>query len=214
MHLNAIQSGDSLALAVAIVLGAFISEDGATILAATLAATSMLDSRLAFVSAFAGLWVGNLGVYGLARRIGAPILKHRWFARIGGIAEPNSAGTDRIGGHVVLAASRFLPGTRLPAYIGAGLRKMSLAVFAATTALSALAWILPVFAVIHFAPGRGDAAKRGLAALGMFELALFAVSTSWRAWGPRFRAFIDTSIRQRLDRRPRNPQVFSTHSCS
>ena len=37
-----------------------LSEDGATVTAATLAATCLLDIRLAFVSAFCGLWIGDL----------------------------------------------------------------------------------------------------------------------------------------------------------
>jgi hypothetical protein len=40
-----------LALASAIAFGALVSEDGATITAATLAASSMIDARLAFFSA-------------------------------------------------------------------------------------------------------------------------------------------------------------------
>jgi len=69
----------SLALAFAIVLGAFVSEDGATITAAALTATATLDPAVAFLSAFAGLWFGDLGVYALAR-LGGPALLHRqWF---------------------------------------------------------------------------------------------------------------------------------------
>src|SRR3974390_2567709 len=71
-------------LAAGIVGGAFLSEDGATITAATLAATCALNAKMAFLSAFAGLWVGDLGVYVLARHIGPPIRSHRWFSRLFG----------------------------------------------------------------------------------------------------------------------------------
>ena len=70
MGIPTIHHGSAIALIVTIVLGAFISEDGATITAATLAASSVLDFRLAFLSAFAGLWGGELGVYALTRNIG------------------------------------------------------------------------------------------------------------------------------------------------
>jgi len=40
-----------------------LSEDGATVTAATLAATCLLDIRLAFVSAFCGLWIGDLASF-------------------------------------------------------------------------------------------------------------------------------------------------------
>ena len=55
-----------------IIAATFISEDGATVTAATLAASSLLDARLAFVSAFSGLWVGDLGVYAIARYLRPP----------------------------------------------------------------------------------------------------------------------------------------------
>src|SRR6266403_6307822 len=80
MSIPTIHGGSVIALIVAIVLGALISEDGATITAATLAASSVLDFRLAFLSAFAGLWGGDLGVYALTRSIGPRITQHRWFA--------------------------------------------------------------------------------------------------------------------------------------
>ena len=51
MSMIPVQSGNVIALVAAIVLGAFVSEDGATITAATLAASSVLDLRLAFLSA-------------------------------------------------------------------------------------------------------------------------------------------------------------------
>src|SRR5262249_41060152 len=71
----------SPALGFAIVLGAFVPEDGATIPAAALTATATLDPTVAFLSAFAGLWFGDLGVYALAR-LGGPALLHRqWFQK-------------------------------------------------------------------------------------------------------------------------------------
>ena len=79
MSIPTIHHGSAVALIVTIVLGAFVSEDGAAITAATLAASSVLDFRLAFLSAFAGLWGGDLGVYALTRRVGPRIMQHRWF---------------------------------------------------------------------------------------------------------------------------------------
>ena len=47
-------------LVLGIIGAGLLSEDGATVTAATLAATCLLDIRLAFVSAFCGLWIGDL----------------------------------------------------------------------------------------------------------------------------------------------------------
>src|SRR5260221_13391605 len=71
--------GASFLAALAIVAGAFVSEDAATITAATLAAASLLDVRLSFVSAVVGLWVGDLGVYGVVRLWKEKARQARWF---------------------------------------------------------------------------------------------------------------------------------------
>src|SRR5664279_6071877 len=81
MLVDSFFSYQALILAAGIVGGAFLSEDGATITAATLAATCMLNAKVSFLSAFAGLWIGDLGVYVLARHIGPSIRSHRWFSQ-------------------------------------------------------------------------------------------------------------------------------------
>src|SRR5450432_65277 len=127
----------AVALIAAIVFGALFSEDGATLTAATLAASAVLDARLAFLSAFAGLWVGDLGVYFLARGASSTFLRHRWFAarmaKMTARVNPSAAsGAPASGGQQMsLALSRFVPGTRLPAYVSAGLVRMPFSAFAA-----------------------------------------------------------------------------------
>ncbi len=194
MSIPTIHHGSAIALIVAIILGAFISEDGATITAATLAASSVLDFRLAFLSAFAGLWGGDLGVYALTRRIGPRIMQHRWFE---GWFPKERAGTSnplRSNGQLGLALSRFFPGMRLPAYISAGLERMPVLAFAGITAVSAIAWILLVFASIQLTPSRSSSAKQQLAILSLFGLGLFALLSAWRRWGPGIRRALSISL--------------------
>ena len=194
MSIPTIHHGSAISLIVAIILGAFISEDGATITAATLAASSVLDFRLAFLSAFAGLWGGDLGVYALTRRIGPRIMQHRWFE---GWFPKERAGTSnplRSNGQLGLALSRFFPGMRLPAYISAGLERMPVLAFAGITAVSAIAWILLVFASIQLAPSRSSSAKQQLAILSLFGLGLFALLSAWRRWGPGIRRALSISL--------------------
>src|SRR6266481_6004353 len=194
MSIPIIHHGSAIALIVAIVLGAFISEDGATITAATLAASSVLDFRLAFLSAFAGLWGGDLGVYALTRRIGPRIMQHRWFA--GWFPKERAGTSNPLGsnGQLSLALSRFFPGMRLPAYISAGLERMPVLAFAGITAVSAIAWILVVFASIQLAPSRSSSAKQQLAILSLFGLGLFALLSAWRRWGPGIRRALSISL--------------------
>src|SRR2546427_8069175 len=187
MGIPTIHHGSAIALIVTIVLGALISEYGASITAATLAASSVLDFRLAFLSAFAGLWGGDLGVYALTRRIGPRIMLHRWFA--GWFPKERARTSNPLGsnGQLSLALSRFFPGMRLSAYISAGVERMPVLAFAGITAVSAIAWILLVFATIQLAPSRSSSAKQQLALLSLFGLVLFALMTTWRRWRHRIR---------------------------
>jgi membrane protein DedA with SNARE-associated domain len=182
MNMISAQSGNAIALVAAIVLGAFVSEDGAAITAATLAASSMLDLRLAFLSAFVGLWAGDLGVYALTRRIGPQIMQHRWFAGWSMKGKKHKASLSGNSYQLTLALSRFVPGARLPAYISAGLNRMPVLAFAGVTAVSAIVWILLLFATIQLAPLRGGSAKQQLAMFGLLGLVLFAILGVWRRW--------------------------------
>jgi membrane protein DedA with SNARE-associated domain len=178
----AIHGEGSLAVAFAIVLGAVVSEDGATITAATLTATAMLDPTLAFVSAFAGLWFGDLAVYALARLGGTALLRRNWFQKWFAAPVSGSASSEN-GGRLGLAVSRFFPGTRLPAYLSAGFRRMPVHVFAAITALSAFAWVILVFAAVRLAPSRSEAAGRHAGVAALMGLALLLILRLWRKWG-------------------------------
>lgn len=169
-------------MGLAIVLGAFLSEDGATITAATLTATATLDPTIAFVSAFAGLWFGDLGVYALARLGGPALLRRDWFQEW--LAAPASDSAIAVSdGRFGLAVSRFFPGTRLPAYLSAGFRRMPALVFAAITAVSAFAWVILVFVAIQLAPSRSEAVQRHAGDAALLGLTLFLILHVWRKWG-------------------------------
>ena len=90
--------------------------------------------------------------------------------------------------------SRFFPGTRLPAYVSAGLDRMPGLAFAAITGVSAVAWIVLVFASIQLAPSRSSSAKQQLALFSLFGLGLFALLSAWRRWGHRIRRSLSISF--------------------
>ena len=189
------QSG-GVALAIAVALGAFVSEDGATVTAATLAASSVLDVRLAFLSAFAGLWIGDLGVYAVARWTGPAIRQHRWLGSLFAKTPSNDTSPNREKMQWSLALSRFLPGTRLPAYIAAGFGRMNVATFAAVTAMSAIAWIIVLFLIIRLAPARSAAASHQLALLSLFGLVLFTLLSIWPNWNQQMRQRVRVLLRR------------------
>jgi membrane protein DedA with SNARE-associated domain len=182
------------ALASGIIAAAFISEDGAIVTAATLAASSLLDAKLAFVSAFSGLWVGDLGVYAIARYLEPSVRGSRWCSRIFHAVSGKAA--TNTGGAWQLAISRFFPGTRLPSYVSAGLRGMPLSLFSTITGATAFLWTLLVFTLIHLAPERTRQMTQGLSIAVLLGITVFAGLYAWRIWG----ATIQAQVRKQLGR--------------
>jgi membrane protein DedA with SNARE-associated domain len=179
-----------LILAAGIVGGAFLSEDGATITAATLAATCVLNAKMAFLSAFAGLWVGDLGVYVLARHIGPSIRSHRWFSRLFG-GEQREAPSSGVWS---LALSRFFPGTRMPSYLSAGLNRMPLLLFAGITAASALVWTAIAFVFVRLGPASAIHLKNELPLAALLGLSLYLLLRAWRSHSERIRVWLRTCV--------------------
>src|SRR6266704_1906058 len=138
----------ALLASTAIVLLSFVSEDAATISSALSLFGGPINWQLRFAACFAGIWLGDLGLYSLARCFGKPILKSRWIARFAD-AEAIEWCQTRFTDHasLKLLASRFVPGTRLPTYLAAGLLSLPVTRFAIVTAFGALLWIGGIFAI-------------------------------------------------------------------
>lgn len=135
-----------LAIALGIIVLSFISEDAATLSSSLSVLGGPINWPLSFVSCFLGIWLGDIGLYSAARFIGTPVLQSRFVRRAANptaIAKARTAFVKR--GTVTLFVTRFVPGTRLPTYLAAGLFAMPLARFAAVTAIAALLWIGGVF---------------------------------------------------------------------
>ena len=124
----------------AIIIGTFILEDAATVAAAMQVEDGALPLWLSLVSLYAGIVLGDLGLYGLGR-LSAHV---PWIARQ---LPPHRQETIRawISGRIfkVVLVSRFLPGLRLPTYttcgfVGADLRQFTLAAIVATACWTSL----------------------------------------------------------------------------
>ncbi len=115
---------DGMALAIALVLIALAtlaSEDLACIAAGLLVARGALGFVPAATACAAGIFFGDLMLYGVGR-LGRPWLERaplRWFISPRDV-EKGTRWFERRGA-VVIFMSRFLPGTRLPTYVAAGL---------------------------------------------------------------------------------------------
>jgi membrane protein DedA with SNARE-associated domain len=158
--------------ALAIVVGTFILEDAATVLAAMRAREGGISMPLALVALYAGIVLGDLGLYGL----GHLSARTRWIARWVP-PERSRAAAGWLSGRVfrVVLISRFLPGMRLPTYtacgfLGADLRQFALAAIVATLAWTSLLFGVSLqvgqFLIDHFGAWRWAGA--GGFALGLF----------------------------------------------
>src|SRR6266540_3292033 len=138
----------ALLAATVIILLSFVSEDAATISSALSIFGGPISWPLGFAACFAGIWLGDLGLYSLARCAGKNVLRSRWLARL---ADPATITrcekTFAQNSAFTLIASRFIPGMRLPTYLAAGLFAMPARRFALITAIGALLWISVFFAL-------------------------------------------------------------------
>lgn len=137
-------------LPVGIALSALVSEDAATGIAALLTASGHLDLRIGFLSAFFGIWLGDLLLFATARKGRHLLAGHSLISRV---ADQQAFLTVRAWfsrhGAWALVLTRFVPGTRLLTYVTAGASNMRASLFATVTALCALAWVGIIFAVTH-----------------------------------------------------------------
>ena len=105
-----------------ICVSTLISEDLACIGAGLLVAHGLLEFWHAAGAAFAGIFGGDILLYAAGRFIGRPALRRapfRWFVRDQAIQDSAEWFARR--GAIVILASRFVPGSRLPTYFTAGL---------------------------------------------------------------------------------------------
>lgn len=131
----------ALWLALSIAGLSLITEDGATALAAG-AAGRFIDIRLAFLSCFLGIWLGDLGLYAAARSLGQRVFAQKFTRRF--LPSQKLARAERWfrrRGIAALVLSRIIPGSRLPTYVAAGTLKMPFAIFAGVTAVCAAVWV-------------------------------------------------------------------------
>src|SRR6266581_1759931 len=178
------------ALALLIFLATFIYEDGATLLAATLSASGGLDPRIGLLTTFLGIWLGDMGLYGLGSSFGRRTAQSRWLQKY---LRPESLakaeGWFAKHGSLALVMSRAIPGSRLPLYVAAGALRLPVRLFARTTMVCSAVWVSAIFAIWRFIPKTSFGHQRLLPWL-LTALVLFApwlLSKTARSLGGRFR---------------------------
>lgn len=141
-------SGSQLTLALSIVVGTFVYEDGATVLAATLTASGRLHPALGLVAAFTGIWIGDMGLFVLGssfRRLVERSRRLRKLLSAGSISKAQLWLAER--GSWALVMSRAIPGSRLPLYLAAGALRFSFYRFVKVTGMCAAVWVSLIFAI-------------------------------------------------------------------
>jgi membrane protein DedA with SNARE-associated domain len=131
----------------AILVATFILEDAATVLAATLAAQGMLSPELALPSLFAGIALGDAGLYALGR-LAAQNRHARWLAGRDPARRARRWLDRELTGTVWMA--RFMPGMRVPAYSAFGFLGLPFRRFAWSVVAAVAVWTPLLFFAAYF----------------------------------------------------------------
>jgi membrane protein DedA with SNARE-associated domain len=134
------------AIALAIVLATFVLEDVATIAAAILAADGLIGPWAALGALVAGIFAGDLMLYGL----GAYARTHDWAKRLIGEKRMDKGRAWLKRRYIpALIGARFMPGLRLPTYTSSGFLGLPFAPFAGVAAGAGLIWTSAVFSLVY-----------------------------------------------------------------
>jgi membrane protein DedA with SNARE-associated domain len=130
-----------LVLMLLLAAATFASEDIACISAGMLVAHGQLGFVPAVAACAAGILAGDLGLFFAGRIIGRPIVTW-WPVRTWLTPARLAASAAWIDGHGtrVVLASRFVPGTRVPTYVAAGVLGVRTWPFARAFAVAVLLW--------------------------------------------------------------------------
>jgi membrane protein DedA with SNARE-associated domain len=129
-------------------VGTFILEDVALASSIALIAKGKIDFITGFLACFIGISLGDLGLYfigylgsrfNLMTRI-KYFQKHK--------ASIQQMQSSRFLSYMIVV-SRFIPGTRLPTYLGAGFLRYSFFYFLVLTLVSVFAWVLVALSLGH-----------------------------------------------------------------
>jgi len=158
-------------------LATFVLEDLAAVGAGLLLATGGISWPSAFAACFLGIWMGDAGLYALARYAGRGWFERSSLRRF----EVKVAESERwfgARGTPILIFSRVVPGARLPTYLAAGFLRVPLPRFLLITGAASCVWTIVILGLAQtfgqrLADWLGTYKHTGLLLLGM-GVALFA----------------------------------------
>ncbi len=124
-------------------LATFVLEDVAAVGAGLLLATGGISWPAAFAACFLGIWMGDAGLYALARYAGRGWFERSSLRRFAAkVAESEHWFAER--GTPILVFSRLFPGARLPTYLAAGFLRVPLPRFLLITGVASCVWTVAI----------------------------------------------------------------------
>ena len=124
-----------------LMFGTLVSEDLACVTAGLLIQRGQVEASSAVLACTLGIFAGDVGLWAIGRTFGRTVLV---WPRVARRLQPNRfhefrSWLDRRAGWAIVA-SRFLPGSRLPLYVIAGIVELPGIVFAGWALLGTLLW--------------------------------------------------------------------------
>ena len=117
----------------------FVLEDVATVSAGLLLATGQISWPAAFTACFLGIWLGDAGLYALARFAGRGWFERSYLRKFSDkVTRSEQWFAER--GTLILIFSRFVPGARLPTFLAAGFLRVPAVRFLVITGVAAFVW--------------------------------------------------------------------------
>ena len=141
-HIIAGSAGGFMIPATAIILGVIFLEDTTTVVVGVLAADGILSIPFALSSLYAGIVIGDIGLYFLGRLASshprlAQYVDHDFIAPFRAWLETRFV--------LTVFSARFIPGARLPTYTASGFFRSPLSVFMLTAAGATSVWTTFLF---------------------------------------------------------------------
>lgn len=166
-----VDGGSVFALVTAIALATFfVSEDLTCIVCGLLVARGAIPLVPALAACLAGIWLGDLLLYAVGT-LGKSVFARRplrWWIRPCAIEAGEQWFSRR--GSLAVFLGRFVPGTRLPTYVAAGVLRMAPGRFATYAALACLVWVPLLFTTSMLVGSEALALARGYGRLARFTL--------------------------------------------
>src|SRR5271170_1795912 len=128
-----------------VMVGTFISEDITGIAIGIGMAQGMINHFLGFSSYFVGVYLGDMGLYYIGRSLGVHAIEYPPLSFLLSAQDVERARQWFLQrGPVIIFASRFIPGTRLPVLLSAGISKVSHLKFNFWHAVAVFIWSIVI----------------------------------------------------------------------